>query len=208
MERLVAQIERAFAEVEQELSDPALHSDHQRMAEVGRKHRRLQDAHALARRWREAQQTIADAEEGLEGDNDADVRAYLLEELEAARIAVPELEEELRLAMLERDPADDRNVIVEIRAGTGGEEASLFAADLFKMLTGYADRLGFKHQVLTSDPSDSGGFRDVSLEITGDGAYSSFKWESGVHRVQRVPATETQGRIHTSTATVAVLPEA
>ncbi len=208
MERLVAQIERSFADSEQELSDPALHTDHQRLAEVGRRHRRLQTAHDLARSWRSATETIRDAEQGLLDESDAEVRDYLLEELEAARLEVPALEEELRLAMLERDPADDRNVIIEIRAGTGGEEAALFAGNLYRMLTGYADRLGFKHDVLNTDPSDSGGLRDVSFEITGDGAYSAFKWESGVHRVQRVPATETQGRIHTSTATVAVLPEA
>ena len=208
MERLVAQIERSFEETEQELADPAVHSDHQRLAEVGRTHRRLQAANELAKRWRTATATVTDATDGLESETDPEVRAYLQEELEAARVELPELEEELRIAMLERDPADDRNVIIEIRGGTGGEEAALFAADLFKMLTGYADRLGFKHQVLTSDPSDSGGLKDVSFEITGDGAYSAFKWESGVHRVQRVPATETQGRIHTSTATVAVLPEA
>ncbi|MEI6688496.1 MAG: peptide chain release factor 1 [Thermoleophilia bacterium] len=208
MERLVAQIERSFEETEQELADPAVLGDHQRLAEVGRTHRRLQAANELAKRWRTATATVADATEGLESESDPEVRAYLQEELESARVELPELEEELRIAMLERDPADDRNVIVEIRGGTGGEEAALFAADLFKMLTGYADRLGFKHQVLTSDPSDSGGLKDVSFEITGDGAYSAFKWESGVHRVQRVPATETQGRIHTSTATVAVLPEA
>jgi len=208
MERLVAQIERSFEETEQELADPAVLSDHQRLAEVGRTHRRLQAANDLAKRWRTATATVTDATDGLESETDPEVRAYLQEELEAARVELPELEEELRIAMLERDPADDRNVIIEIRGGTGGEEAALFAADLFKMLTGYADRLGFKHQVLTSDPSDSGGLKDVSFEITGDGAYSAFKWESGVHRVQRVPATETQGRIHTSTATVAVLPEA
>ena len=208
MERLVAQIERSFEETEQELADPAVLADHQRLAEVGRTHRRLQGANDLAKRWRTATATIADAAEGLESESDPEVRAYLQEELESARVELPELEEELRIAMLERDPADDRNVIIEIRGGTGGEEAALFAADLFKMLTGYADRLGFKHQVLTSDASDSGGLKDVSFEITGDGAYSAFKWESGVHRVQRVPATETQGRIHTSTATVAVLPEA
>jgi peptide chain release factor 1 len=208
MERLVSQIERSFADVEQELADPAVLNDHQRLAEVGRTHRRLQTAHELARRWRAASQTVQDAEQGLESESDPEVRAYLLEELEASKLEVPALEEELRIAMLEHDPADDRNVIIELRGGTGGEEAALFAADLYKMLTGYADRLGFKHQVLTSDPSDSGGLKDVSFEITGDGAYSAFKWESGVHRVQRVPATETQGRIHTSTATVAVLPEA
>ena len=208
MERLVSQIERSFADVEQELADPAVLNDHQRLAEVGRTHRRLQTAHDLARRWRAASQTVQDAEQGLESESDPEVRAYLLEELEASKLEVPALEEELRIAMLEHDPADDRNVIIELRGGTGGEEAALFAADLYKMLTGYADRLGFKHQVLTSDASDSGGLKDISFEITGDGAYSAFKWESGVHRVQRVPSTETQGRIHTSTATVAVLPEA
>ena len=208
MERLVSQIERSFADVEQELADPAVLNDHQRLAEVGRTHRRLQTAHELARRWRAASQTVQDAEQGLESESDPEVRAYLQEELESSRAEVPALEEELRIAMLEHDPADDRNVIIELRGGTGGEEAALFAADLYKMLTGYADRLGFKHQVLTSDASDSGGLKDISFEITGDGAYSAFKWESGVHRVQRVPSTETQGRIHTSTATVAVLPEA
>ncbi len=208
MERLVSQIERSFADVEQELADPAVLNDHQRLAEVGRTHRRLQTAHELARRWRAASQTAQDAEQGLESESDPEVRAYLQEELESSRAEVPALEEELRIAMLEHDPADDRNVIIELRGGTGGEEAALFAADLYKMLTGYADRLGFKHQVLTSDASDSGGLKDISFEITGDGAYSAFKWESGVHRVQRVPSTETQGRIHTSTATVAVLPEA
>ena len=208
MQRLVTQIERSFEEAEQKLADPAVLSDHKRLAEVGRTHRRLQEAHELAKRWRAATALVTDATEGLESESDPEVRAYLQEELESAREALPGLEEELRIAMLERDAADDRNVIIEIRGGTGGEEAALFAADLFKMLTGYADRLGFKHQVLTSDPSDSGGLKDVSFEITGDGAYSAFKWESGVHRVQRVPATETQGRIHTSTATVAVLPEA
>ena len=110
--------------------------------------------------------------------------------------------------MLERDPADDKNVIVEIRAGTGGEEAALFAADLYHMLTQYAARLRFKVETLSTSPSETGGLKEVTFEISGDGAYSVFKWESGVHRVQRVPATETQGRIHTSTATVAVLPEA
>ncbi len=208
MERLVAQIERSYADVENELADPTVLSDHQRLAEVGRTHRRLQTANDLAKRWRVASQLVADAEGGLESETDTEVRAYLLDELESARADLPMIEEDLRVAMLEHDPADDRNVIIELRGGTGGDEASLFAADLFKMLTGYADRLGYKHQVLTSNATDSGGLKDVAFEITGEGAYSAFKWESGVHRVQRVPATETQGRIHTSTATVAVLPEA
>jgi peptide chain release factor 1 len=208
MERLVAEIERAFAEVERTLQDPAVLQDQRRLADAGRQHRRLSEAHDLARRWREARQQVADAQEMLDGEADAATREYAQDELESARAVLPELEESIRLAMLERDPADDKNVIVEIRAGTGGEEAALFAGDVFHMLSEYARRRGFKVEVLSTSPSDAGGLKDVAFQISGDGAYSVFKWESGVHRVQRVPATETQGRIHTSTATVAVLPEA
>jgi peptide chain release factor 1 len=208
MERLVGEIERKFAEVERTLEDPTLPQDQRRFAEVGRQYARLNETMTLTRRWREAQQQVEEAQELLEGETDADTRDYLHEQLESARAVLPDLEEQIRVATLERDPADDKNVIVEIRAGTGGEEAALFAADLYGMLTKYAARLGFKTQELSASPSDSGGFKDVTFEITGDAAYSIFKWESGVHRVQRVPATETQGRIHTSTATVAVLPEA
>jgi peptide chain release factor 1 len=208
MERLVGEIERAFADVETRLQDPDVVSDLKNLADLGRQHRRLGEAAALAARYRQARAQVAEATELLATETDAETKAFILEELESAREAIPDLEEEIRLAMVERDPADDKDVIVEIRAGTGGEEASLFAADLYRMLTRYAERRGFTHQQLTSEPSESGGFRDVSIGISGDGAFSVFKWESGVHRVQRVPATESQGRIHTSTATVAVLPEA
>jgi peptide chain release factor 1 len=208
MERLVGEIERSFAEVEERLQDPAILGDQRQLADLGRRHSRLSEASELAAAYRAARLQIDDAGEMLESESDADTRAFLLDELEAAREQLPILEEKIRLAMVERDPADDKDVIVEIRAGTGGEEAALFAADLYKMLTRYAERRGFRHQVLASDPSDSGGMKDITFSIAGDGAFSLFKWESGVHRVQRVPATESQGRIHTSTATVAVLPEA
>jgi peptide chain release factor 1 len=208
MERLVDEIERSFAEVEERLQDPEVLSDPRQLADLGRRHRRLSEAHALATAYRDARQQIDDAGELLESESDAETRSYLLGELDAARERLPELEEEIRLAMVERDPFDDKDVIVEIRAGTGGEEAALFAGDLYKMLTRYAERRGFRHSDLATDPSEAGGFKDVTFSIAGDGAYSVFKWESGVHRVQRVPATESQGRIHTSTATVAVLPEA
>ena len=208
MERLVGEIERSFAEVEERLQDPAILGDQRQLADLGRRHSRLSEARALATAYRAARQQIDDAGEMLETEGDAETRTFLLGELEEAREQLPLLEEKIRLAMVERDPADDKDVIVEIRAGTGGEEAALFAADLYKMLTRYAERRGFKHQVLASDPSDSGGMKDITFSIAGDGAFSLFKWESGVHRVQRVPATESQGRIHTSTATVAVLPEA
>ena len=134
--------------------------------------------------------------------------AELRELVATAPARLRALEEELRLAMVERDPNDDKNVIVEMRAGTGGDEAALFAGDLFNMLTRYAEVRGFKAEVLSQSPAEVGGFKEVTFEIRGDGAYSVFKFEGGTHRVQRVPKTESQGRIHTSTATVAVLPEA
>jgi peptide chain release factor 1 len=136
------------------------------------------------------------------------MRAFAQEQVLEAREALPALEEEIRLAMLERDPADDKDVIVELRAGTGGDEAAIFAGNLYEMLTRYAEQRGFKTDTLAASGGDAGGFKELVFEIRGDGAYSVFKHESGVHRVQRVPATESQGRIHTSTATVAVLPEA
>jgi peptide chain release factor 1 len=136
------------------------------------------------------------------------MRAFAQEQVVEAREALPALEEEIRLAMLERDPADDKDVIVELRAGTGGDEAAIFAGNLYEMLTRYAQQRGFKTDTLAASGGDAGGFKELVFEIRGDGAYSVFKHESGVHRVQRVPATESQGRIHTSTATVAVLPEA
>jgi peptide chain release factor 1 len=206
---LVSQIELSFAEVERQLASPSLAQDLNRMAELGRRHKELAEAHALAQRWRAARAAVDDARELLEaGETDEDMKAYLETEIAENEAVIPQLEEELRLAMLERDPNDDRNVIVEVRAGAGGDEAALFAGDVYRMLTGYAAQRGYKVEQLASSPSEAGGFKAVTFEVKGDGAYSVFKWESGVHRVQRVPATETQGRIHTSTASVAVLPEA
>src|SRR6266700_7483719 len=132
----------------------------------------------------------------------------LVEQIRARFAELEALEEEIRLAMVEQDPNDEKNVIVEIRAGTGGDEAALFAGDLYKMLARYAERRGFEVETLSSSPAEVGGFKEVTFEIKGEGAYSVFKYEGGTHRVQRVPKTESQGRIHTSTATVAVLPEA
>jgi peptide chain release factor 1 len=209
MERLVSQIEQSYAEVERELAEPGVASDRARLAKLGRRHKQLAEAHLLAQRWRAAAQAAAEARELLaEPELDPEMREYSEQELAASQRLLPQLEEELRLTMVERDPSDDKDVIVEVRSGTGGDEAALFAGELYRMLTGYAQLRGFRVEQLSSSPSDVGGFKDVTFEIRGDGAYSIFKWESGVHRVQRVPQTETQGRIHTSTATVAVLPEA
>jgi peptide chain release factor 1 len=208
MEELVTQIEQALAEVERELSDAAVSSDLQRMAQLGRRHKELSEQAALGQRWRAASQGIADARGLLESESDPEMRSYLEAELASSEEALGAVEEELRLALVERDPNDGRDVIIELRPGAGGDEAALFTGDIYKMLTEYAARLGFKTETLSSTGSEQGGFREVTFEVTGDGAYSIFKWESGVHRVQRVPETESQGRIHTSTMTVAVLPEA
>ena len=199
IEQLVEQIEARFADAEREMSDPEVISDRNRYADAGRRYRQLAPAARLAEEWRLAQSDAEGAQEMLdEGGEDAEMR----EELRSARERIERLEEELRLAMVERDPNDDKSVIVEIRAGAGGDEASLWAGDLYKMLTRYAERLGFATETMSA--SDGA----YTLEVRGDGAYSVFKFEGGTHRVQRVPETESQGRIHTSTATVAVLPEA
>jgi peptide chain release factor 1 len=190
--------------LEAQMSDPVVISDRARYAEVGREYRELQSASALGAKWRTLRDDLEGARELLDEAEDEEMRRVV----EEAPAQLEGLEEEIRLAMVERDPNDAKNVIVEVRAGTGGDEAALFAGDLYKMLTRYADELGFSTEVLSQSGSDSGGFKDVTFEIKGEGAYSVFKFEGGTHRVQRVPETESQGRIHTSTATVAVLPEA
>jgi peptide chain release factor 1 len=207
MEPLIAEIERTFEELERQLGDPELIADQRSYAQVARRHKALSRAHALAQRWRQLTVQQTEAEE-LAADPDEEMRAFAQEQLSEARAELPDLEEEIRLEMLERDPADDKDVIVEVRAGTGGDEAALFAGDLTTMFARYAESRGFKTEMLEASPGEAGGFKEAVLEIRGDGAYSVFKYESGVHRVQRVPATESQGRIHTSTATVTVLPEA
>ena len=198
IEALVDELERSYAEAQERMSDPAVFSDRNAAADAGRRLKELDGAYKLAQEWREARE---DAEAARA---DAELRELLPEaEERAAR-----LEEELKLALVERDPNDAKDVIVEIRKGPGGVEAALWAGDVFRMLTRYAERHGFRWEALGSSPNEGGGFNDVTLAVKGDGAYSVFKWEGGVHRVQRVPVTESQGRIHTSTATVAVMPEA
>ncbi|HEU5252300.1 MAG TPA: peptide chain release factor 1 [Solirubrobacterales bacterium] len=196
---LVAQIERRFSELQDQMVDPAVINDRERYAEVGREYRKIEKAHDLAVEYRHAADDAAGARELLsEGGDDPELR----ELLQRSEQRLEELVEELRLAMVETDPADDKDVIVEIRPGTGGDEAGLFAGDLYRMLARYAERRGFKVEDLAV------GEGDYTFAVKGNGAYSVFKYEGGTHRVQRVPQTESQGRIHTSTATVAVMPEA
>ncbi len=204
IEKLVTQIEERFSELQQQMSDPAVIADRERYAEVGRAYRDLEHAQELAAEWSRLRGDLDGARELLADDEDEELRKVVAEAPERLR----ELEDELRLAMVDRDPNDDKNVIIEIRGGAGGDEAALFAGDLHNMLTRYAEERGFTTETLSQSAAEVGGFKDVTFEIRGDGAYSVFKFEGGTHRVQRVPKTESQGRIHTSTATVAVLPEA
>ena len=199
IEDLVAQMQKRFAELGEQLTDPEVISNRERYAEAGRAYSQLEPAAKLAAQWRRAQDDAAGAEELLNEDGeDPEVRVELTE----ARERIERLEEEIRLALVERDPNDSKNVIVEIQGGAGGDEAGLWAGDLYRMLTKYAERSG-----LQTEPMDISEGK-YTFAIKGDGAYSIFKFEGGTHRVQRVPQTESQGRIHTSTATVAVLPEA
>ncbi len=198
IDELVKQIESRFGALEAELSDPEVIGDRERFAAASRAYRELEPAAKLAGQYRRAADDLEGARELLEDDDDAELRALL----ESSRERMDALEDEIRLAMVERDPNDDKNVIVEIRPGAGGDEAGIWASDLYRMLNRYAERRGFKTEDLAI------GADDYTFAVKGDGAYSVFKFEGGTHRVQRVPETESQGRIHTSTATVAVLPEA
>jgi peptide chain release factor 1 len=209
IDNLIDEIERSYEELNAQLADPEVLGDRSRYAGIARKHAELQQVYDLARRFRAAEQTVADAE-GLLGDDssDAEMRDFAQEELGEGRRRLEELGEDIRVRMLTRDPNDAKDVIIEIRAGTGGDEASLFAGDLARMYTRYAQAKGFEVEILSANENDNGGYKEVTLEVKGRGAFSALKYESGVHRVQRVPATEAAGRIHTSTATVAVLPEA
>ena len=198
IDSLVDELERSYTEAQERMNDPALYSDRQAAAEAGRRLKELEAPHRLAQEWREVRDD-ADAARA-----DPDLRE-LLPELEER---LERLEEELKLALVERDPNDALDVVVEIRQGAGGNEAALWAGDLFRMLTRYAERRRYRWEPLGSAPNDGGGFKEVTFAVKGEGAYSIFKFEGGTHRVQRVPETESQGRIHTSTATVAVMPEA
>src|SRR3954447_9018575 len=198
LEPLLDEVERSYREAQERMSDPAVYNDHREAAGAGRKLKELEGPYRLAQRWREAR---ADLDDALD---DSDLRE-LVQELEERLIS---LEEELKVALVETDPADSKDVIIEVRQGVGGDEAALWAADLHRALTRYAERRGFTVEHLGSSPNEAGGFKEITFGIKGEGAYSVFKWEGGTHRVQRVPETESQGRVHTSTATVAVMPEA
>ncbi len=205
-ERLVL-LEQEYADVLERLSDPAVASDQRAFRDLSRRHKQLETIVQAYRRYLQAAGDLAAAKD-MYGDAGSDDREMLRGEIDQAETTMAAVEEELKLLLLPRDPNDEKNVIVEIRGAEGGEEANLFARDLFEMYGRYAEHHGWKLEVLGSDASDMGGFNEVSFLVKGDGVWSRMKHEAGVHRVQRVPVTESQGRIHTSSATVTVLPEA
>jgi peptide chain release factor 1 len=208
MHERLQDIERRYDELTRELSSPAVASDPVRLRELGRKHAELQEIVSTSRAHRDAVRQAEEARTLAREEKDREMADYFRAEAHDADGRAADLQHRLEGLLVPTDPNDEKDVVLEIRAGTGGAEAGLFAADLFEMYRRYAERRRWKPEVLSSSPSDLGGFKDVVLEIHGNGAYSRLKHESGVHRVQRIPQTESGGRIHTSTATVAVLPEA
>ena len=199
--------EAKYKHLEASLSSPDIASDPTRYVEVMKDYKQLSPIIEKYRAYQAAEQNLQDVLFLLNEESDPELRQLASEELKEARETCETLKQELTVLLLPRDPNDDKNVIVEIRAGAGGEEAALFAAVLYRMYTMYADARGFRTSVMSQNPTELGGYREIVFTVEGDGAYSRFKFESGVHRVQRVPETESQGRIQTSTATVAVLPE-
>ena len=200
--------ENWYEELTLKLYDPQTAGDREAFAALMKEHKELEPIVEAYRAWRQCQQDLAGARELLESEGDRELRELAVEEIREREERGRALEEELKLLLLPKDPNDEKNVILEIRGGTGGEEAALFAYDLYRMYTAYAQRRGWRTEIVGLNETELGGFKEVSVLIDGEGAWSRLKYESGAHRVQRVPETETQGRIHTSAATVAVLPEA
>ena len=201
-------IEARFEEVSTLITDPAVIADMKRYVRLSKEYKDLEKLTATTRRYRTLLANIDEAKALLDSENDPEMRQMAKEELDEASAAIPALEEEIKLLLIPADPEDSKNAILEIRGGTGGDEAALFAGDLCKMYMKYCESKGWNVAVTSASEGAAGGFKEVVLSVTGEGVYGILKYESGVHRVQRIPATETQGRVHTSAATVAVLPEA
>lgn len=203
----LAGVEARYEELNKLMSDPDVIADYNRLRQVGQERSEIEPIVETLRRFKATQKELEDARALAGAEEDAELAAMAREEVPRLERELHEIEEQLKQLLLPRDPADEKNVIVEVRAGTGGEEAALFAADLYRMYTRYAEARGWSAEMLSANDTGIGGFKEVIFLVKGKGAYSRFKYESGVHRVQRIPVTESSGRIHTSTATVAVLPE-
>ena len=201
-------IEARFEEVSTLITDPSVIADMKRYVRLTKEYKDLEKLTNATRTYRQLLDNIKEAREILETESDEDLRSMAKEELDASTERLPQLEEEIKLLLIPADPEDGKNAIVEIRGGTGGDEAAIFAGDLFKMYSKYCESKGWSVSVTSFNEGTAGGFKEIVFAVSGEGVYGTMKYESGVHRVQRVPATETQGRVHTSAATVAVLPEA
>ncbi|SIO13603.1 peptide chain release factor 1 [Halodesulfovibrio marinisediminis] len=200
-------LERKFEDLEQQLSSPEVFGDQERYRKLTKAHSDLKEVVDAFRKYRSMQEALEENKE-LMNDGDPELAEMAKEEVKELERQLPEMEDQLTILLLPKDPMDEKNTILEIRAGTGGDEAALFAGDLFRMYSRYAERIGWKIELLSSSETGTGGLKEVVALVKGDKVYSRLKFESGIHRVQRVPATETQGRVHTSAATVAIMPEA
>lgn len=207
LDRLEA-VDNRFRELSTLITDPAVIADMQRYVRLTREYKELEQLTAFIGRYRQAVADADDARATMRDDADPEMRALAREQLDQATEALPGLEQQIKMMLMPPDPDDHKNAILEIRAGTGGDEAALFAGDLFKMYSRYCERAGWQLSVTSASEGAAGGFKEIIASVTGADVYRTLKYESGVHRVQRIPATETQGRVHTSAATVAVLPEA
>lgn len=203
----ILQIEKRYIELGETLSDPAVIQDYNKFRDLSKQRKSMEETVALYYDWKKATDAISDAKEMLHSENDDEMKALIKAEIEENEAKIPEYEERMKVLLLPRDPMDDKDIMLEIRGGAGGDEANIFAGDLARMYMRYADKQGWQTQVLSKTECEAGGVSEIIISIKGDAVYSQLKYESGVHRVQRVPATESQGRVHTSTATVAVMPE-
>ncbi|MDU1413039.1 MAG: peptide chain release factor 1 [Clostridium sp.] len=200
-------LENKYDELSNKISDPSIMANQKEWQKLCKEHAELETIVTKYREYKEAEIALADNKEMLNEESDREMREMIQEDIKSLTEEIDKVKEEMRILLLPKDPNDDKNVFIEIRGGAGGDEAALFAANLFRMYTRYAERNRWKIEVMSANETDIGGFKEVVFAIKGDKTYSKLKYESGVHRVQRVPDTESSGRIHTSTATVAVLPE-
>ncbi len=203
----IEQIEKRYIELGETLSDPAVINDYNKFRDLSKQRKSMEETVEVYYKWKKATDAIADAKELIKAESDPEMKEFLKADMEENENVIAQCEERMKILLLPRDPMDDKDIMLEIRGGAGGDEANIFAGDLTRMYLKYADKKGWQTQVLSKTECEAGGYSEIIISIKGDAVYSQLKYESGVHRVQRVPATESQGRVHTSTATVAVMPE-
>lgn len=203
----ILQIEKNYIELGETLSKPEVIQDYNKFRDLSKQRKAMEETVELYHEWRKATDAIDDAKELIRAEKDEEMKAFLKTEIEENEAKLPVFEEKMKVLLLPRDPMDDKDIMLEIRGGAGGDEANIFAGDLFRMYVKFADKQGWQTQLLSKTECEAGGYSEIIIAIKGDSVYSKLKYESGVHRVQRVPETESQGRVHTSTATVAVMPE-